>query len=232
MTKRPAFQFYPGDWLGSQRVSLLTLEEEGAYLRLLASCWQHGSIPSDPGMIARLIGKGASTTLATTLATMFQQHPFNPTLLVHDRLEKEREKQDAWSEKCREGGRKSAEMRKIGKGSSSVVEGLSEGSSNKKATLQSSITITNKERLEFPATLQTPEFEKAWEEYLEYRKKGRMKSLLPTSQVAQLKKMSEWGHDAAIKAINESISQGWQGIFEPKATFNGKQQKPRAASCL
>lgn len=143
MTKRPAFQFYPGDWLGSQRVSLLTLEEEGAYLRLLASCWQHGSIPSDPNMIARLIGKGASTTLATTLASMFQQHPFNAGLLVHDRLEKEREKQDAWSEKCREGGRKSAEMRKIGKGSSSVVEGLSEGSSNKKATLQSSITITN-----------------------------------------------------------------------------------------
>jgi hypothetical protein len=143
MTKRPAFQFYPGDWLGSQRVSLLTLEEEGAYLRLLASCWQHGSIPSAPDMIARLIGKGASTTLATTLATMFQPHPFNPALLVHDRLEKEREKQDAWSEKCREGGRKSAEMRKIGKGSSSLVEGLLEGSTNKKATLQSSITITN-----------------------------------------------------------------------------------------
>ena len=143
MTKRPAFQFYPGDWLGSQRVSLLTLEEEGAYLRLLASCWQHGSIPSAPDMIARLIGKGSSTTLATTLATMFQPHPNNPTLLVHDRLEKEREKQDAWSEKCREGGRKSAEMRKIGKGSSSLVEGLLEGSTNKKATLQSSITITN-----------------------------------------------------------------------------------------
>jgi hypothetical protein len=34
-------------------------------------------------------------------------------------------------------------MRKIGKGSSSLVEGLLEGSTNKKATLQSSITITN-----------------------------------------------------------------------------------------
>jgi uncharacterized protein YdaU (DUF1376 family) len=143
MTKRPAFQFYPGDWLGSQRVSLLTLEEEGAYLRLLASCWQHGSIPSDPDKIARLIGKGASTTLATTLATMFQQHPADPTLLVHDRLEKERAKQDAWSEKCREGGKKSAEMRKIGKGSSSLVEGLLEGSSNKKATLLLQSTSTN-----------------------------------------------------------------------------------------
>jgi len=143
MTKRPAFQFYPGDWLGSQRVSLLTLEEEGAYLRLLASCWQHGSIPSDPDKIARLIGKGSSTNLATTLATMFQQHPTESTLLVHDRLERERDKQDAWSEKCREGGKKSAELRKLSKGSSTLVEGLLEGSSNKKATLQSSITSTN-----------------------------------------------------------------------------------------
>ena len=236
MTKRPAFQFYPGDWLGSQRVSLLTLEEEGAYLRLLASCWQHGSIPSDPNMIARLIGKGASTTLATTLATMFQPHSFNPALLVHDRLERERDKQDAWAEKSREGGRKSAEKRQNLKGGSTTVqpplEGCLPNGSNQKATLLLQSTSTNKERLEFPATLQTPEFERAWEEYLEYRKKGRMKSLLPTSQVAQLKKMSEWGHDAAIKAINESISQGWQGLFEPKATSNGKQQKPRAASCL
>ena len=147
MTKRPAFQFYPGDWLGSQRVSLLTLEEEGAYLRLLASCWQHGSIPSDPGMIARLIGKGASTTLATTLATMFQPHSFNPALLVHDRLERERDKQDAWAEKSREGGRKSAEKRQNLKGGSTTVqpplEGCLPNGSNQKATLLLQSTSTN-----------------------------------------------------------------------------------------
>ena len=147
MTKRPAFQFYPGDWLGSQRVSLLTLEEEGAYLRLLASCWQHGSIPSAPDMIARLIGKGASTTLATTLATMFQPHPFNAGLLVHDRLERERDKQDAWAEKSREGGRKSAEKRQSLKGGSTTVqpplEGCLPNGSNQKATLLLQSTSTN-----------------------------------------------------------------------------------------
>ena len=62
--KAPAFQFYPGDWLGSQRVTLMSLEEEGAYIRLLSYCWQHGSIPREPEKIARLIGKGASITLA------------------------------------------------------------------------------------------------------------------------------------------------------------------------
>jgi uncharacterized protein YdaU (DUF1376 family) len=147
MTKRPAFQFYPGDWLGSQRVSLLTLEEEGAYLRLLASCWQHGSIPSDPDKIARLIGKGASTTLATTLATMFQPHPCESASLVHDRLERERDKQDAWAEKSREGGRKSAEKRQNLKGGSTTVQpplvGCLPNGSNQKATLLLQSTSSN-----------------------------------------------------------------------------------------
>ena len=60
MSKAPAFMFYAGDYLSSSRVTLMSLEEEGAYIRLLAHCWLHGSIPSDPDLIARLIGKGAS----------------------------------------------------------------------------------------------------------------------------------------------------------------------------
>lgn len=111
----PAFQFYPGDWLGSERVALMTLEEEGAYIRLLAFCWRAGSIPSDIGRLKTLIGKGASTTLATTLSAMFQPDPNDGSRLVHDRLEKERQKQKEWREKSREGGKKSAAKRKKNK---------------------------------------------------------------------------------------------------------------------
>jgi len=116
--KSPAFQFYPTDYLGSQRVQLLTLEEEGAYVRLLCSCWQHGSIPADPDQAARLIGKGASTTVARVVLAMFQPSGESGRL-IHDRLEAEREKQAVWREKSSAGGRKSAEMRK---GGSRVVE--------------------------------------------------------------------------------------------------------------
>ena len=62
--KSPAFQFYPSDYMASQRVKMMSLEEEGAYCNLLWSCWQHGSIPEDPELAARLIGKGCSTTVA------------------------------------------------------------------------------------------------------------------------------------------------------------------------
>ena len=124
----------------SQRVSLLTLEEEGAYLRLLCYCWQHGSIPADPEKIARLIGKGASTTLATTVASRFQEHPDDPSLLVDAQLQMQRARQDAWKEKCREGGRKSAETRKNLKGCSAALVTAAEGclpnSANKIQNLQ------------------------------------------------------------------------------------------------
>ena len=90
----------------------MTLEEEGAYIRLLCYCWKHGSIPSDLQKIASLIGKGASTTLATNVVTMFQPDPNDNSRLVHDRLAEEKIKQDAWRQKSSEGGKKSAETRK------------------------------------------------------------------------------------------------------------------------
>lgn len=141
--KSPAFQFYPNDWLGSQRVQMLTLEEEGAYMRLLCFCWQHGSIPSDPVQAARLIGKGGSTTLATVVLAMFQPSP-EAGRLVHDRLEAERQKQAAWREKSAAGGRKSAENRKGGSTTlQPPLEGSLENGTNQKATLQSTSTSSS-----------------------------------------------------------------------------------------
>lgn len=145
--KSPAFQFYAGDWLSSQRVALMSLEEEGAYIRLLAFCWQHGSIPAEPEQIARLIGKGASTTLATTLATMFEPGGEG---LIHRRLEDEREKQKVWSEKSSAGGKKSAESRRRAKEAKNSppeiqppLQGCLPIGSNQNATLHSSSSSSN-----------------------------------------------------------------------------------------
>jgi len=68
----------------------------------------------------------------------------------------------------------------------------------------------------FPENLDTPEFRAAWESYVTYRKASRMKTLLPTSVEAQLKKLSEFGHAAAVESITQTISNGWQGLFLPK----------------
>lgn len=94
MNKSPAFQWYPRDILSSARVQELTLEEEGAYRRLLDFCWLNGSIPSDPERCARLIGKGATAAIANEVQKLFIAHPDDPAKLIHDRLELERERQE------------------------------------------------------------------------------------------------------------------------------------------
>jgi len=111
--KAPAFQFYPSDWLGSQRVALMTLEEEGAYIRALAFCWGQGGVPEDPQKLAFLIGKGASTTVATTVASMLEPHPTRPGYLISPRMEEVRARTAEWLKKSAEGGRKSGETRRL-----------------------------------------------------------------------------------------------------------------------
>ena len=131
MNKAPAFQFYAGDYLSSSRVTLLTLEEEGAYIRLLCHCWLHGSIPNDPEMIARLIGKGCSTTLASKVANMFTQRG---EVLVSEKMEGVRQARQEWIEKCKKGGRASAEKRKSLKNNENDAKGTTKGSSKGSST--------------------------------------------------------------------------------------------------
>ena len=148
--RKPAFQFYPGDYLSSTRVSMMTLEEQGAYVRLLCFCWSQGSLPADPEKLARLIGNGGSTTLATNVAAMFQKDPDDPNLLRHDRLDAERQKQDEWAQKSSKGGKLSAEMRKsakTAKGGSTTLQPPfnhpTNQTANQKPTLQSSSSSSN-----------------------------------------------------------------------------------------
>lgn len=141
MFSSPAFQFYPADWLSDINVQLLTLEEEGAYMRLLSYCWIEGSIPNDPELCARLIGKGASTTLATKLMERFEPDPNHPSRLINQRLEREREKQRLWHEKSKLGGIKSGESRKKAaelKGGSGLVRTVVEPKANSSSSSSSS----------------------------------------------------------------------------------------------
>lgn len=227
----------------------MTLEEEGGYVRLLSSCWLHGSIPSDPVMIARLLGKGASTTLATNLAAMFQPHPEDGSKLVHDRLEKERAKQDLWRTKSAEGGHKSAEARQKKRDSRSkrtVVEPPLNHPSNQNPTLLSSVfrlpssvsvsssgaeergAIDREKERTLPSILAShPGFRASWETWLvDLAERNRGK--LPTSHqlnmhLQKLAAVAEAG-GSPIEAINNAIS---RGLREPDLPLNGGKPAPR-----
>lgn len=112
--KSPAFQRYPKDYLGDELVMRMTLEEEGAYNRLMDFAWLEGSIPADMRGLAALcknVSLKKMTAIWETIGCKFAAHPDLPGRLIHKRLERERDKQKVWSEKSREGGKRSAEKR-------------------------------------------------------------------------------------------------------------------------
>jgi len=65
------------------------------------------------------------------------------------------------------------------------------------------------------------EFQSSWREWQQHRIEKK-KKLTPTSERLQLKRMTTWGEQRAIDAINLSIEKNWEGIFEPKHT-NGNR---------
>lgn len=94
------------------------------------------------------------------------------------------------------------------------------------------LPITNKESdvdfSELPESLNTPEFKETWIKFIQYRKE-RKKPLYPTSFLAKWKQMEAWGVANAINAINNSIANGWQGIF-PVDQQEAKKQKTEQES--
>lgn len=73
----------------------------------------------------------------------------------------------------------------------------------------------------FPPELNSEEFRTAWNRWVGYRREIG-KKLAPSTVSGQLAKLAAWGTEKAIRSIEQSIANGWQGLFDP----DGKTGKP------
>ena len=84
--------------------------------------------------------------------------------------------------------------------------------------------------VEIPASLDTPEFRKACTQFHNHRKELR-KPLRPTGERALLTKLTGWGVQKAVAALNASVANGWVGVFEPREEIHyGKRTRPTTAA--
>jgi len=72
-----------------------------------------------------------------------------------------------------------------------------------------------------PLPFSSEEFSKAWQSWIDYRKQMK-KPILQATMEAQWKSFALWGEQKSIIAIELSIAQGWQGLFEPARSQGGK----------
>ena len=135
MSKPPAFQFYPGDWLASTKISLMSPREEGAYIRLLCHAWSDPqcSLPDDDDILASLsrLGPEWFEGASTKIRACFKKKGHR---LYSERLKIEREKQREWRKKSKLGGLNSGKLRKNkdlgGKGGSDLLATTDEPKGN------------------------------------------------------------------------------------------------------
>ena len=64
----------------------------------------------------------------------------------------------------------------------------------------------------------------SWKSWVAYRKEMK-KKLTDSSVQAQFKEFALWGEQKSTEAIEQSIKQGWQGLFEPNKKNGAKTSK-------
>lgn len=74
------------------------------------------------------------------------------------------------------------------------------------------ITRPNNVATPIPESLDTPAFREAWAQWVHFRKEARY-PMPPTTVKAQLAKLAKAGPDVAAKMIEQSIANGWRGLF-------------------
>ncbi len=104
----PACPFYVADYLGSAKVMIMTLEQEGAYCRLLWYQWQDGSIPSDIASLARLcrVTPQVMRRVWTNVAPCFEPIEGKPGRLANLPMEVKRAEALAFRKRRAEAGAK------------------------------------------------------------------------------------------------------------------------------
>lgn len=111
----PAFQFYPREFEGDVNVQAMTLEERGAYGKLINICWFELRIPKDIDRLARILNitRRRMEKIWPALEPCFKQDRRKgwEDYLIHPRLEKERRKQRKYRKGQSKRGKAGADSR-------------------------------------------------------------------------------------------------------------------------
>jgi uncharacterized protein YdaU (DUF1376 family) len=110
--KAPSYPWYPGDFQRDEPVQLMSLEEEGAYRRLLDNQWMHGSIPADVAQLARIcknVPAAKMRKLWAAIAPCFVPYPDIADRLYNRKLERVRSERQAYLQKKSNAGKLGAE---------------------------------------------------------------------------------------------------------------------------
>lgn len=137
--KDPAFLLYATAWLQSQTVRAMGPAARGHFIDLLCYSWLDGSIPADHEKLRTILGlsKREFSIVWERLGSAWVPSASDPSRLVNQRQEHEREERRRFAEDKRlrgqAGGKRSAEQRASGRQAEGQAEWQAEGQADHQA---------------------------------------------------------------------------------------------------
>lgn len=222
MSKQPYIPIYIGDYLKDTRV--LPLAVRGAWVDLILFMWDspvRGELIATAQEIARMIG--CDTSEATfALNLLKQKKTANIDLLDTGeyKIVSRRMKKDAEISAIR------SEVGKKGVGiklANTFAKAKPKAKEKQNTDIDIDNDIENNNDIIIP--FKSERFLQVWRTWLQFRSEIGKPYKSKISNQAALKKLSLYSEDVAIKMIEQSIANSWQGLFEIKENNNGKFNK-------
>lgn len=248
--KRPAFQFYPGDWLRDPGVRSISFAARGLWTDML--CLMHESDrrgylqlngkPVNAEQLARMTG-GSTDDVSRLLQELEDSGVFSRSdhgMIYSRRMVRDERKR----EKCAEAGKRGGNPTLKGH-----PKGRPKGESNRKPTPSSSTSVKEPSgsspptpprgarsafgvsEIQFPDGMNTPAVKSAVDSWLSH-KRSRGKGYKSAAQVEIL--IRKWlmaGPLAFIDAIENSIANNYDGVHAggPRAAANQQHRRETPA---
>jgi hypothetical protein len=231
----PYIKFYGRDWLGDTMLRMCTSEERGVWIDIMCVMmsgepYGHLSINNKAmtdAEVSRIIGIDEQTFKGILYRLEERGIPSRTEsgILFSRRLVREHHKFIACSEAGKRGGG-NPRIKKNTKARSHIPEAKGSLKVSFKPTFKGVVESGN-----MPKCLDSEhDFGIAWDSWVEFRAEKR-KKLTRKMVLSQLKFLSEMGKALAIESIEQSIRNGWQGLFEVKQSGFKKQEQQSWTSC-
>jgi len=244
--KSPAFQFYPKDVLSDGNAMAMPPEAFGIYMKLLCYDWIDDGIVDDHKIWRRLGGyehhnfQGEERDVEdwdiiySYLKPQFVPHPDKEGYVTNPRLLKERANQSERSRSAKESANKRWESERNANALSPHTNGICEVDANRCSSSSSSSSSSKEENtkapdsqiknpeepktrthtMQLPRQFDTPKTRDALKRWAAHRRKLKK----AFDEMAAEALVLLWAHDPSgfVKAVNNSISQGWSEPIKPK----------------
>jgi hypothetical protein len=240
--KLPSFQFYPGDWVKDPNLRRCSHAAKGVWIDLL--CLMHESEQRgvlatagrawDDDEIALAVGGDRSTVLACVQELILKgvANRQSNGALYSRRLVRDEQKRLLCVEAGKRGGNPKLvrTLKGEGKGES---KGEAKGEANPKPTPSSSSSSSSSDKnIKTPPTpkgatlpFDDPGFVDLWQRWLEHLKQKK-KPPTVNAIAMQLNKLCDMGLERAKTTLRHSITNNWQGLFEPKDDVQNAKNLP------